>query len=398
MTDRIQFEIPREYAGFKEEGLPDRYYTFNDVDKLIGDLRGDPLFDVETAGKSEEGREIRLIKTGTGSTVIFMWAQMHGDEPTANAALFDLMKFLRNPGRFVNLRDEILDNLTLWIMPLVNPDGAERFTRENASGVDLNRDAYDLTTPEANVLMNSFRHIKPDFAFNLHDQGRAHAAGDSGRPATISFLAPPPDKSNSNPPNRLNAKKLISSLVDHLQKLIPGHIGRYSEEFEYRAFGDSFQALGAATILVESGGWEDDIERRFQRSLNFFLFITAFKSIISGEYLSFDTKLYDGLPGNKKVMYDLLIRGVKLEGELVNIGINRIEVPSKTGRPVKIKGTVKRIGKLRNRRGYTEIDGTGLSIVPAVRIGGRANFVLQQGEKKVYEVKDGIAIEIPDQV
>ncbi|MBN8545716.1 MAG: peptidase M14 [Ignavibacteria bacterium] len=398
MTDRVQFEILNEHAGFKEERLPDRYYTFNDVDLLIGELVGQPLFDVQTAGVSEEGREIRLIKSGRGKIRVFMWAQMHGDEPTANAALFDLMKFFRNPGRFSKLRDEILDNLTIWIMPLVNPDGAERFTRENASGVDLNRDAHDLTTPEANVLMNAFRNIKPDFAFNLHDQGRAHAAGDSGKPATISFLAPPPDDKNSIPPKRLNAKKLISNLVDHLQKLIPGHIGRYSEEFEYRAFGDSFQALGAATILVESGGWEDDIERRFQRSLNFFLFITAFKSIIPCEYLSFDTKLYDELPGNKKVMYDLLIRGVSLQGKIVNIGVNRIEVPSKKGRPVIVKGTVKRIGKLRNRRGYKEIDGTGLSVVPPVRNGGRADFVLQRGEKKVYEVNNGTAKEFPEQI
>ncbi|GAB1349106.1 M14 family metallopeptidase [Ignavibacteriales bacterium] len=390
IPDPLLSQIFEDYERYKETRLEDRYYRSDAVLQLVDELKRDPLFEVEPAGKSFEDREIYLIKVGKGKIKVFSWAQMHGDEPTANSALFDFINFLKNPGKFQKVRDDILENLTLWIMPLVNPDGAERFTRENAQGVDLNRDALALATPEAKILMSSFCKIEPDFAFNLHDQGRAHAAGKSGKPATISFLAPPPDDINSMPFNRQIAKLLISNLVDHLSGLIPGSIGRYSEEYEMRAFGDSFQGLGAATILIESGGYQSDIRRSFQRSLNFFLFIVAFRSIISREYQKYNTLLYDTLPENRKELYDLLIRNIMVDGEVVSIGINRIEKPAKSGRPVEIIGIVKRIGGLKNRKGYTEFDGSGLSTSKRISNGCRANFELLSGDAKAFGVVNGV--------
>ncbi|MFY0573591.1 hypothetical protein ACN28S_03785 [Cystobacter fuscus] len=76
-------------------------------------------------------------------------------------------------------------------LPLLNPDGAERFQRRNAQGIDINRDALALQTPEGRTLKAVRDRLQPALGFNLHDQSWRTAVGDSGRPASISVLAPP---------------------------------------------------------------------------------------------------------------------------------------------------------------------------------------------------------------
>lgn len=51
-------------------------------------------FTVKIVGKSVEGRDLNLITIGKGKTKIFLWSQMHGDEPTATATLFDIFNFI----------------------------------------------------------------------------------------------------------------------------------------------------------------------------------------------------------------------------------------------------------------------------------------------------------------
>ena len=57
------------------------------------------LFTVEKIGESVEGRSINHVRAGTGPIGVLLWSQMHGDEPTATAALFDLFEYLRAPSR-----------------------------------------------------------------------------------------------------------------------------------------------------------------------------------------------------------------------------------------------------------------------------------------------------------
>lgn len=356
--------FPLNYRKFKEDLPGDRYYSHDHITGIIDRYRKSPLFEITTAGHSVEEREIALIRAGTGNLRVFMWARMHGDEPTASSALMDLLKFLRKPVEFKEIRDTILEGVTLYIMPLVNPDGAERFTRENVNGVDLNRDAIDLSSPESRVLMEAFRKIKPHFAFNLHDQGRAHAVGKTGRSATISFLAPPPDEAKTITENRENAMKLITEIAGLLQVMIPGHIGRYSDGYEPRAFGDTFQSMGAATILIESGGWEFDLPRQFQRELNFILFIRGLYSIATGGYKKHGVEGYFALPENRKLLYDHLITEAFIDGEGRSIGINLKEKMRYPVRGVWFEGLIQAVGALKGRSGYHEFLAKGYVIKP----------------------------------
>src|SRR5690606_10209385 len=100
-------------------------------------------------------RSIQMLKAGKGSTGVLLWSQMHGDEPTATMAIFDILNFLeaRNDGLDA-LRNRILEKTTLYFLPMLNPDGAEKYERRNAQGIDLNRDAAYLQAPESNILKN----------------------------------------------------------------------------------------------------------------------------------------------------------------------------------------------------------------------------------------------------
>jgi murein tripeptide amidase MpaA len=45
----------------------------------------------------------------------------------------------------------LLSTLTLHALPCSNPDGAERFQRRNAQGIDINRDAWRCRRPRGRI-------------------------------------------------------------------------------------------------------------------------------------------------------------------------------------------------------------------------------------------------------
>src|SRR5262245_18097826 len=58
--------------------------------RLTAIAAADPRCTLECVGESLEHRSIDLITVGTGPFRVLLWSQMHGDEPTATAALFDV--------------------------------------------------------------------------------------------------------------------------------------------------------------------------------------------------------------------------------------------------------------------------------------------------------------------
>ena len=78
-------------------------------------------------GRSWQGRPIEAIEVGqpTGTPVLVVGV-IHGNE-TAGIAIAHALERLSPRG------------LDLWIVPDLNPDGVAAGTRQNAHGVDLNR-------------------------------------------------------------------------------------------------------------------------------------------------------------------------------------------------------------------------------------------------------------------
>jgi len=167
---QIAWDLYHSYENFKEKSLTNRRFKHSDIVPLIEQLKNKKNFKVDKIGKSVEERDIYLISMGSGKTKVFLWSQMHGDEPTATVALFDLFNFFSDETAFPELKKQLLSNLSIYIIPMVNPDGAEVFQRRNIVEIDLNRDVLMQQTPEAKILKEVFDSLKADFGFNLHDQ------------------------------------------------------------------------------------------------------------------------------------------------------------------------------------------------------------------------------------
>lgn len=355
---------------FVEPTLTHRRFKHNDLLPLIDSLRDKDLFAVSQVGQSVEERAIYQIKAGTGPAGVLLWSQMHGDEATATMALFDIFNFLqgRDDG-FDELRQTILSKTTLYFVPMLNPDGAERFQRRNAYDIDLNRDALRLQSPEAVLLKSLQQTIKPLVGFNLHDQNPRYTVGKTGQQATLSFLATAYDKNRSINDVRKRSMQLIAGMNRVLQPFIPGHIGRYDDEFEPRAFGDNIQKWGTTLILIESGGYPNDPEKMYIRKLNFVAILTALKAIADESYSQESLDDYQAIPENGRPMFDLLIRNARVSYQgrpaIMDIGIDRHEVNTAAARTFVYHSVIEDVGDLSTFHGLTEIDATGLQLSPA---------------------------------
>jgi len=363
---QLAWDLYNSYESFKEKTLENRRFKHSDIVPLIEQLQNKNIFKVEKVGKSIEGRDIYLISLGTGKIKVFLWSQMHGDESTATAALFDIFNFFSDDIAFPDFKKFLLSNLSIYIIPMVNPDGAELFQRRNIVEIDLNRDVVRLQTPEAQILKNVFDSLKAEFGFNLHDQGRDYSVGNSFNPASISFLAPSPNYEKSLTAPRENAMKLIGHTTDILNEFIPGHIAKYTDDYEPRAFGDNFTKWGTGVVLIESGGWRGDREKQFLRKINYVAILSALNSIASGSYSKTDANIYESIPQNEKFMMDFILRNLKLNRKdkdyIIDIGINFEEENLDGARNFYLKASIEDVGDLSVYSGYEEIDLSGYSI------------------------------------
>ena len=284
-------------------------------------------FREECIRHSYEGREIRAFTFGDGQTRILAWSQMHGNEPTSTLALMDAMKYLEQGG---SEAAEILSSLTIIAIPMLNPDGYIRYDRRNAQGIDVNRDAQSLISPEARLLMKVWEDYKPDFALNLHDQETRYTSLQPLTPSLLAMLAPECNYEKSVTPTRERAMKAIAAISDDLQGIAAGRIAKYDDVYTPTAFGDTFMKLGTSSILIEAGSEPDDPRRDKPRSAMSKAIISALRVMASGRYNDYDIQQYDRLPLNKDFDgYDLLIKGIKVIDPLgdytTDIAIRRVK-------------------------------------------------------------------------
>lgn len=344
-------------------GLEDRAFSpeqwWDVAGPLATEARG---FATEEIGRSAEGRPLRHLSWGHGDKRVFLWSQMHGDESTASMALADLFRFLGEHPDHPLVR-RLHEGTTLHFFPVVNPDGAARFQRRNAQGVDVNRDARALATPEGRALHDLRERLKPDFGFNLHDQDVAYRAGDSERNTAIALLAPAYNEAREVDATRARAIEVAVAIRAVLEPYIGGHIAKWDDTFNPRAFGDLTSKAGVSTILIESGGIEGDLQKQRLRKLNFLALAGALDAIATGAHAGLPQAMYESLPENGKVWSDLKIAG----GTLAIPGQpqGRMDLLVEFERPLLERGaTIDDIGDVGDRPARRTIDATGLYIVP----------------------------------
>ncbi|RZK41921.1 MAG: carboxypeptidase [Pedobacter sp.] len=377
-------DIIENYESFKAHELTNRFFKHDVITSLLKALPAS--FNTSEIGKSLEERSINLVKWGNGKTKVMLWSQMHGDEPTGTMALFDLINFLQRDNELTRL---IRNECELHLLPMINPDGAERFIRRNAQQIDINRDYLQAVTPEAQVLKNYRHQINPEFGFNLHDQTTLWSVTGTLKPASLSFLAPALDAELSISPTRKKAMLVIADIFDSLTTLLPQHIGLFDDEFEPRAFGDNFQKSGTSTILIEAGGRTDDPEKQELRVLYFTSILKGLISISSKSYLENDTKNYFSIPKNNKQIFHILIKDIQLNGIITSIGINYDECPTDTGLATTKTYSIQDIGDLNFCDAYQTYDSSHLRLEGDIVFNKNASFKLFEKNAVILCFEDG---------
>ncbi|MBK7706155.1 MAG: peptidase M14 [Acidobacteria bacterium] len=343
---------------------------------------------VEEIGRSFANREIYQMEWGKGPMRILMWSQMHGDEPTATTTLFDMFAYLQQNGDAKWVR-KFSETFTIRAVPMLNPDGAELFQRNNLQGIDINRDATNLATPEGRLLKKLRDEWVPNIGFNLHNQHALTAAGPFPKQAAISLLAVLGNKEGITNAGHERNKRIASAVVLALNKFIRGHIGRWNEEYNGLAFGDNFSAWGTPVILVETGALYGKDEM-FLVKMNFVAFLTALQSIADRTEENLSPINYEMLPVNTP---GRLAWWIFRNASIVNppdslkpftsdIAVNR---PRRRAEQLALT-VVSNIGRLSNITGLEEYDASEFYVVPRtgkIRIGGPGELMFYKRSRQI---------------
>jgi len=139
----------------------------------VDDLTGRGRVSVACVGKSVRGREIPLVVLSEPNVPIdstkrlFVICRQHGDEPAPTEAMLKLIQDLAFSSS--DETADLLSKVSFFIVPMMNPDGAERNSRRNSNGVDLNRDWLDLRQPETRCVRRAIDAVEPDIIVDAHE-------------------------------------------------------------------------------------------------------------------------------------------------------------------------------------------------------------------------------------
>lgn len=344
------------FSQYKEQSIEGRYITLDSIYPVLEKLNTDNQ--LEIIGKSVLEMPIYKFQIGTGKIKILLWSQMHGNESTTAKALIDFLNLLNEGSHFANT---LLSAFTFCAIPMLNPDGAKLYTRENANKVDLNRDSKDLSQPESRVLREAFENFEPDFCFNLHDQRTIFGVGSTGKPATLSFLAPAYNEEREINESRLKAINLIAGINEVLQYHIPGQVGRFDDSFNINCIGDTFQYLGVPTVLFEAGHFPNDYSREETRKYVFVSLVSSFRLLSENDIVANGLGKYLSIPQNKVVFYDFLYKNIKINYDGIEIITNFAAQYKEEliGKQIYLNAYIVHISDLDNYFGHFEYDAKG---------------------------------------
>lgn len=340
-----------EYNSYKIDEFSDRFLPFEKLKSFLDSRQ----FSRTLLGRSFLGNEIYSIKIGTGSQNILIWSQMHGNETSGTRAMFDVLEFLHSEKEEVKI---LLEKITLHFIPMLNPDGANTYSRRNGYGIDLNRDFLQESSPEIKILKKHVEFLQPSFLFNLHDQRSIFNVGKTPKSSCLSFLSPSADENRSLTPHRIKAMGIIDEIFSELSALIPGHISRFSDEFYPKSTGDNFMKLGFPCILMEAGHFPNDYSRNSVRKFNGLAILIALEKCAESDELTEGS--YFEIPENNTLFLDVILRNVRVESAhcevFADLGIYFVETLNTENQTIEFISRIEQIGDLSSNFGHVDYD------------------------------------------
>jgi subtilisin-like proprotein convertase family protein len=128
------------------------YHTYEELTADLDSIASahPTLCRLDSIGASVQGRALWFMKISDNVNLEedepeFKYiSTMHGDEPVGTELCLYLIEYLMENYGSDSLATFLVDETEIWIMPLMNPDGNAAHNRENAHGVDLNRNFPDI--------------------------------------------------------------------------------------------------------------------------------------------------------------------------------------------------------------------------------------------------------------
>jgi Zinc carboxypeptidase len=171
--EAVARQFPDPAQPFTTPAFAPGRQDFTSHDEALGFLdalaRRSSRLSMQTLGQSQQGRAMAVaVLTGprgfdASLPTVLVLAQQHGNEPAGGEAALVLALSLAGE------RSALLNRVNVVIVPRANPDAAERFARESANGVDINRDHLLLRTPEVQAITAAVLRYAPQVVLDLHE-------------------------------------------------------------------------------------------------------------------------------------------------------------------------------------------------------------------------------------
>jgi murein tripeptide amidase MpaA len=246
----------------------ERLSTYDELVKSLHRIErsSQGTIELEVIGQSNEGRDIYMAKAGSGDTTVMYITQQHGNEPLPTEAALNLLQHLGSSNSPEVRR--MLSELTILVVVRANPDGSERYWRQNydpdasgpfhasGRGFDMNRyhdpalAPEDNPVPESAAIRRAHDRYSPDIVVDYHHQGSY--VDEDGRQISMSVFWP------NNPDVESDvidcSRQVAVTHADAVQDKGHANVSLYPGGTIAGIARNAFGLLGSCSVLVEFRG------------------------------------------------------------------------------------------------------------------------------------------------
>ena len=207
--------------------VPTTYHTYETLTSELQSIVAlhPEITQLTSAGQSTQGRELWVLKISDNvdqdedEPEAAYLAAMHGNEVVGKEMCINLINYLVDHYGSDPRVTDLVDDVEIWIMPSLNPDGTELVQRYNAGNVDLNRDFPDYyadpvntpdgRAPETRAVMEWAGARTLNLAANFHGGELVVNYPFDNNPAGTNTFSPTPD------PDQPAFESISASYADH---------------------------------------------------------------------------------------------------------------------------------------------------------------------------------------